>query len=101
MEKGIINIDSLSKDIEQIKYYKTEENQKLNLIVNKLYLCANSYNTNNKNLITEQIDDLKKNIEIIAEKRNKYLEILNNVVKNYETNSINTKKIFGGLNERL
>lgn len=99
MEKGILNVDSLNVDIKKIEYYKSIENDTLKKILNLLIDASESYITANNNLILNYINDNNESISKILDKRNKYIKILNNVIKNYHTNSMTTKKIFGGLNE--
>lgn len=95
--KGGILIHSLfSKNIEQINFYADEEYKNLNKICQVLQEINNNYNSENTNLLSNDVSIFKENINKISEKRVKYSECLNEVILKYNTLANETKQFFNG-----
>jgi len=94
MDKGIMNITLLEKNIKQIEFYSKEEQNLLNKIYQKLEEDSNNYHSSNTSLFLNDITNSKENITKIAEKRAKYTAVLNRAINQYNTLANNTKNRF-------
>lgn len=94
MDKGILNITLLEKDIQQIKFYSSEENKKLNKICTKFEECCNNYRSENMSILMNDINKFKIDINNLSEKRKKYLDVLTKVILQYNELREDTKRFF-------
>ncbi len=94
MEKGILNIDTLEKDISKINFYASEEKKTLLKIYKKMEECSTNYNSTNKQLFLSNIFNFIGSVEKIANKRSYYTVVLRNVVNQYISQSKTTTSIF-------
>lgn len=100
MGKGILNRELLEKNIGNIKYYLEEEYSYLNKIYAKLKESSESYFSFNSNLILQTISTIPSDAEFLKNKREKYVNILNENIIKYNDLSIQTKKIFNDWSNR-
>lgn len=83
MNKGVINENLLEKNIQQIEFYAKEEVEFLNKIYNKLEEFRENYVSENNAFLLPKINNYKKNIDDIHQKRKKYCNILREVIALY------------------
>ena len=80
MDYGIIMLDELKKDIQYIELYSREEINYLN----QIYGCFNEldkyYYSDNSLLLSEKQLELNNNLNLLSEKRIKYIEVLKNTL---------------------
>lgn len=98
MEKGIVNVDSLEKDIVNIDFYASEEKIVLNKIYLKMEECLNNYKSSNRALIIKSINNYGGDIKKIYNKRIEYTKVLRKVIEGYIAQSNITKSMFDNFN---
>lgn len=93
MDRGILDVESVQKNIELIDYYSREEALVLDKIYNSFNNCNNNYQSEDKKI---KLDNtlLQNNIRLIKEKRFKYTITLREAINRYQMLSQETEKFF-------
>lgn len=93
-KENYIYEDLLTTDIKNIELYKLEETKDLKSIFSGFNKISEGYTSSNVSLFKKDCEDLKKNIEILAENREKYITELENQTINYSATAKITKEKF-------
>lgn len=96
MNYSAVNELLLEKNIKEIELYKNEEEKVLNKICEKLISASQSYQSENLAQMLNSIESTKSKIGSIKAKREKYINILNQVIVKYNGISSSTEQFFKG-----
>lgn len=86
----------LTTNIKKIELYKNEEEKLLNKIFENLNLASQYYQSENASQMLNNIENTKKQVSSLKIKREKYIEILKQVIIKYRELSNNTSRMFKG-----
>lgn len=97
VEKNSNNVlypELLATDIRNIEMYYSDENKELNSIFKLFNTISSGYNSSNVTNYKSDCIELKKNVELLRENREKYVLELNNQMINYQGNIKVTREKF-------
>ncbi len=97
MERGLLEKDSLQKDIAQIEFYSQEEKNRLYKIYATMLDCCKTYTSANADLLSKEIEHNSRTIEQLSEKRRSYGVTLDKAIHIYDEMSKTTIDYFKGV----